>query len=340
MTARARYDVRDCFEVPFGFSGGGSMEISESGVFGCRAIAMDVVDVDKMIVFGTLSSETKDWHGTIIDADSTTKALERYTGSVSVMHNTGILPVGKLIETDRKKDKNKIAVKLSKVPLAFETRQLVADGVLRGFSFHFVRGKKELNEDGIPVIKDFDILDITIVPDPSNPDATIDGLRSKGLFDKFMDWWTGKNNSGEEPLKPEGEEMPDASGDRVKVLEDALEKAEKEYKIEIEGYRSKFEETNTKLEVLEKEKYAEGLRMLGSFDPAEVDTLTKHREYLEAHSDLDDFIRSMAEARPDTASIETKTNFIPGEADYDDEIEDHRVAVGVAAVVDEIKEEK
>ncbi len=312
----------------------------ETGGFniGCRAIATEDVDTEKkMIIEGTLSSETKDWHGTIIDADSMSRALERYSGSVSVMHNRGLLPVGKIIESEREEDRAKIAVELSKIPLAFETQVLVQDGVLRGFSFHFVRGKKGLNEDGIPVIKDFDLTDVTIVPDPSNPDATIDGLRSKGLFDRFMDWWTGKNNSGEEPLEPvEDIVKDDESGDRAIALEEERDVLLEEVK----GLRSKYSETNTKLGVLEKEKYEEGLRALGSFDPADIEILSNHREYLGAHSDLNDFIRSMAEARLDTASIETKTNSIPGEADYDDEIEDHRVAVGVAAVVDEIKEEK
>lgn len=315
----------------------------ESGVYnvGCRAVLMDEIDTEEMILEGVLSSESIDWHGTIFSAEATQRALDKYGGSVSAMHprDGGVLPVGKIVKREYTNDgKARIEVKLSKTDRAYETWQLAKDNVLQGFSIQFARAKSEINEEGTPVITDYDIIDVTIHTNPSNPDAVIDGLRSKGLFDKFLVWLKGeRNNSGEEPLKQvEGKVSDNGSGDRAI----ALEKERDEFEDEAKGWRSKYEKTNTKLEVLEKEKYEEGLRSLGTFDPADIDILTKHREYLEEHKDLNDFIRSMAEARPDTASTKTKTDTTPGEADYDDENEADRVKKGVAEVVDVYKDRK
>lgn len=309
----------------------------ETGSFsiGCRAVATEDVDTEKMIVEGVLSSEAIDWHGTVFNADATMRALEQYPGSISVMHSTGLLPVGKLIAKERSGNKVRIDVQLSDTELGRDTWQLIKDDVLKGFSIQFARGKSEKNEEGTPVIKEYDMLDITIHPNPSNPEAIIDGMRSKGLFDRFLVWLKGEgNNSGEEPLKTKETKMPDdGSGDRAKTLEIERDK----FKDEAEGYRSKFEETDTKLKVLEKEKYEEGLRSIGKFDPAEIETLSKHQAYLEEHTDLSDFIRSMVEARPDTASTKVKTDTTPGEVAFDPEDEKAAVNKGVEAVVEEVK---
>jgi len=153
----------------------------------------EIIDEENRLIAGWASVEIVDSHGDIIPISE----LQR--GMLTLMDRGGYIlyghsnkPVGKILAWEIRKhdevDANGlwIVAKIFKeYPLDNEVWRLVKEGVLRGFSIG-AQGRKEkmLLKDKsradlpqeINVIKDLNLLEISIVPTPANPLATIEEI--------------------------------------------------------------------------------------------------------------------------------------------------------------------
>lgn len=139
------------------------------------------VDVEKRQVSGFATLDNIDKHGDIVDADASQKAFDRFRGNIREMH----LPkaVGRMVSFETKQVNENgqeytgiyVTAKVSKG--AQDTWEKVLDGTLNGFSIGGLvkeRGEKSLDSgETVRVIKDYDLMELSLVDSPANPLANV-----------------------------------------------------------------------------------------------------------------------------------------------------------------------
>jgi len=152
------------------------------------------VDEEKRTVSGFATLDNVDSHGDIIDADGSIEAFRRFRGGLREMHTNNA--VGTIVSFEEAKsydnDDDKvyrgvyISAKVSKG--AQDTWEKVLDGTLKGFSI----GGKIKNVDStevegrgkVKVIKDYDLIEVSLVDNPANPLANV--LTVQKLGDTYI----------------------------------------------------------------------------------------------------------------------------------------------------------
>ena len=141
------------------------------------------VDEEKRTVSGFATLDNVDSHGDIIDADGSVEAFRRFRGGLREMHTNNA--VGTIVSFEEAKNYHDeddkvyrgvyISAKVSKG--AQDTWEKVLDGTLKGFS---IGGKvkkydsREVEGRGkVKVIKDYDLIEVSLVDNPANPLANV-----------------------------------------------------------------------------------------------------------------------------------------------------------------------
>jgi hypothetical protein len=142
------------------------------------------VDVEKRTVSGFATLDNIDKQGDIVPADASLKAFERFRGNIREMHQP--IAAGKLIsfkeekyyDAETAKEYSGIFVSAYISKGAQDTWEKVLDGTLTGFS---IGGEINKSEDAydenigesIRVIKDYDLIELSIVDNPANQYANV-----------------------------------------------------------------------------------------------------------------------------------------------------------------------
>ena len=142
------------------------------------------VDAEKRIVSGFATLDNIDRQGDIVTAEASQKAFERFRGNVRLMHQP--VPAGKVVNfrTDTFFDKasNKqysgvyVDTYISKG--AQDVWEMVLDGTLTGFSIggaikDFEKVYDANSEKTVRVVKDYDLVELSLVDSPANQLANI-----------------------------------------------------------------------------------------------------------------------------------------------------------------------
>lgn len=161
------------------------------------------VDAEKRIVSGFATLDNIDRQGDIITAEASQKAFERFRGNVRLMHQP--IPAGKVVnfreDSFFDKDTNKqyrgvfVDAYISKG--APEVWEMVLDGTLTGFSIggaikDFDKVYDAAHDATIRVVKDYDLIELSLVDSPANQLANIfsiekldkDGVAIDSIFNK------------------------------------------------------------------------------------------------------------------------------------------------------------
>ena len=137
------------------------------------------IDREKWEVEGMLSNEEIDTFGTVFDYDSMKRAVnERWHGNVREQHDSK-LAVGRGVAIICDDDARTVTVRSRISRGAPNTWAKVEDGVLTGYSIGASNAKTEtrtVNGRTVPVYKDFNLAEISLVDAPSNPGAARSGL--------------------------------------------------------------------------------------------------------------------------------------------------------------------
>ena len=142
------------------------------------------VDVEKRTVSGFATLDNIDKQGDIVPADASLKAFERFRGNIREMHQP--IAAGKLVsfkeekyyDAETAKEYSGIFVSAYISKGAQDTWEKVLDGTLTGFS---IGGEINKSEDAyddnlgetIRVIKDYDLIELSIVDNPANQYANV-----------------------------------------------------------------------------------------------------------------------------------------------------------------------
>lgn len=142
------------------------------------------VDVEKRIVSGFATLDNIDRQGDIVTSEASQKAFERFRGNVRLMHQP--IPAGKVVnfrqDTFFDKETNKqykgvfVDTYISKG--APEVWEMVLDGTLTGFSIggaikDFDKVYDATSEKTVRVVKDYDLVELSLVDSPANQLANI-----------------------------------------------------------------------------------------------------------------------------------------------------------------------
>lgn len=159
-----------------------------------------VIDEERKVVGGYFTDDAVDYAGHIIDKDATTSAVEDYRsfGNIRLMHEDPIGVVDNIGEPW-----NYLEVKVSNSAKGQEVWQDIKDGIYKGFSVGIIvndgdivnasdlpedkflglsaSSRKSIEKQGkVFVIKDYTMIEISIVDRPANPRALISA--AKGDF--------------------------------------------------------------------------------------------------------------------------------------------------------------
>lgn len=152
-------------------------------------VVFNKIDEEKRTVSGFATLDNVDAHGDIIDAAASVDAFKRFRGGLREMHTNNA--VGTLVSFEEAKkyyDEDKevytgvyITAKVSKG--AQDTWEKVLDGTYKGFSIGGkIKKRDKLTMDGVerPVIKEYDLIEVSLVDNPANPLANVLTVRKIG----------------------------------------------------------------------------------------------------------------------------------------------------------------
>jgi hypothetical protein len=153
-------------------------------------VVFNKIDEEKRTVSGFATLDNIDSHGDIIEAAASISAFKRFRGGLREMHTNNA--VGTLISFEEAKtysdEDNKvytgvyITAKVSKG--AQDTWEKVLDGTYKGFSIggKIKKRDKIVSADGseTPVIKEYDLIEVSLVDNPANPLTNVLTVRKIG----------------------------------------------------------------------------------------------------------------------------------------------------------------
>ncbi|MEY4332265.1 MAG: hypothetical protein RLZZ196_1003 [Bacteroidota bacterium] len=142
------------------------------------------VDKERRIVSGFASLDNVDKQGDIVTAEASMKAFSKFRGNIREMHQP--LAVGKMVnfkedryfDPESKKFYSGVFVSAYVSKGAQDTWEKVLDGTLTGFSIggrmnKWDDGYDEKSDSTIRIIKDYDLVELSLVDSPANQFANI-----------------------------------------------------------------------------------------------------------------------------------------------------------------------
>ena len=202
------------------------------------------VDKERRIVSGFASLDNLDKQDDIVTAEASMKAFEKFRGNIREMHQP--LAVGKMVnfkedkyfDPESKKFYKGVYVSAYVSKGAQDTWEKVLDGTLTGFSIggrmnKWDDGYDEKSDSQIRIIKDYDLVELSLVDSPANQFANIvsvekvDGIETVKSDTTILENVFWDKESGVVMVSENESEMSPTSGDPM-VNIGFVEKADNE----------------------------------------------------------------------------------------------------------------
>lgn len=132
---------------------------------------------------GWASTPAVDREGEVVLPEAFAASLHQYMQNPIVTYaHDWLNPIGRTVEARASEAGLWVRIKLGRTPRAQEVWQLIEDGILRSLSIGFNASPEDgFERDGIWHWQRIELLEISIVPIPANPQATINLARGLGL---------------------------------------------------------------------------------------------------------------------------------------------------------------
>lgn len=152
--------------------------------------------VNKKEIIGIASTEDTDRHGEVVKQDGWD--LKNFLNNPAFMlsHNYEDFPIGKVEDIRVEDNKLKFkAVFTEATQKAKEAYQLVKEGVLNSFSVGFI--PKEFDEKNRDIITKAELLEISLVAIPANPNAIVvaKSIKKNELAEEMLVNWLAKKKA-------------------------------------------------------------------------------------------------------------------------------------------------
>jgi hypothetical protein len=150
-----------------------------------------IVRIDKSNREITLraTSEAKDSYRTVIDYNGSKEAFSKWPGNIREMHDPH-KAVGRAFKVDPVEDEKAVDITLRVSRGAEDTWQKVLDKTLIGGSIGARNGKwgqREIDGEVTPVLERYDLVEVSLVDNPSNPDCNISVIRADGIATEVLE---------------------------------------------------------------------------------------------------------------------------------------------------------
>lgn len=174
---------RKGFKLPDGWQ---DEDNTRSAVVDFKNIYMPIVRFDEAnwTVTGQATVEDVDTYGTIFDYEASKRAFQNWSRNVREMHDSK-KAVGKAIDVEFD-DANKRILVTTKISRgAKDTWEKVLDGTLIGYSVGAQAsqeswGEIERNGKKYPLLKDYSLVELSLVDNPATPNCYFDVVRAQG----------------------------------------------------------------------------------------------------------------------------------------------------------------
>lgn len=147
------------------------------------------IDREKREVTARATSETKDKYKTVFDYSASKEAFRNWRGNIREMHDS-TKAVGRAVKWTPLDEEKAVDVILRVSRGAEDTWQKVLDGTLSGLSVGAKNGvweKRTINGEEVPVLTRYDLVEVSLVDNPANPDCNIQIVRADGLITDVLD---------------------------------------------------------------------------------------------------------------------------------------------------------
>lgn len=148
------------------------------------------VDRAKREVVVRATAEDLDSYGTVIGFEGSKKAFENWRGNIREMHDP-TKAVGRAIQWKPIDESKEIELTLRVSKGAEDTWQKVLDGTLAGASIGARNGKwgkRQWNGKEVPFLERYDLVEVSLVDNPSCPGCDVKVVRADGMATDVLDF--------------------------------------------------------------------------------------------------------------------------------------------------------
>lgn len=137
------------------------------------------IDTERGVFKGFASTSDLDQGGDIIVKGAFARTLAERKGRVKVLWQHDMdKPIGKPVLLEEREGGLYIEAQLSMTTLGKDAAILLQDGVIDSMSIGYTVRDKDYDQDGIRIIKDLDLFEVSLVSFPMNEKAVITSVKS------------------------------------------------------------------------------------------------------------------------------------------------------------------
>lgn len=129
---------------------------------------------------GFASTPDLDQGGDIVAKGAFSRTIAQRGGRVKMLwnHKSDAMPVGKYTMVEEREGGLYVEGKISDTTAGRDVMTLLRDGAIDSMSIGFIAKEADYNEDGVRIIKDLDLMEVSLVNFPMNEMAVVTSVKS------------------------------------------------------------------------------------------------------------------------------------------------------------------
>lgn len=145
-----------------------------------KALEFEVKAESENSFSGFASTPDLDQGGDIVAKGAFGRTIAQRGGKLKMLwnHKADTMPIGKYTKVEEREGGLYVEGKLSDTQMGRDVMTLLRDGAIDSMSIGFIPKEADYNEDGVRVIKDLDLLEVSLVNFPMNEMAVVTQVKS------------------------------------------------------------------------------------------------------------------------------------------------------------------
>lgn len=145
-----------------------------------KALKFEVKADEENTFTGFASTPDLDQGGDIVAKGAFGRTIAQRGGKIKMLwnHKSDAMPVGTYTKVEEREGGLYVEGKISDTSAGRDVMTLLRDGAIDSMSIGFIPKEADYNEDGVRVIKDLDLLEVSLVNFPMNERAVITSVKS------------------------------------------------------------------------------------------------------------------------------------------------------------------
>lgn len=146
-----------------------------------KALSFEVKAQDDNSFSGFASTPDLDQGGDIVAKGAFSRTIAQRGGKIKMLwnHKSDAMPVGKYTLVEEREGGLYVEGKVSDTTSGRDVMTLLRDGAIDSMSIGFITKDADYNEDGVRILKDLDLLEVSLVNFPMNEMAVITQVKSQ-----------------------------------------------------------------------------------------------------------------------------------------------------------------